>query len=203
MNSHVKKAVISEHKTWSRFVTAIWVTLLACSVVLNLLLSQRVKQVTGLLTDIQSERKLQVGADVPTLEAKDLTGKSFSVLYSETDQQTILYVFTPQCCWCERNLQNIKKLASETHSKYKLIGLSLSNDGLRDYLEKNNLNFTVYTEPPFSVTSAYKLGGTPQTIVISPEGKIIKNWIGAYTEDVAVEVEDFFKIHLPGVEDKQ
>lgn len=45
----------------------------------------------------------------------------------------------------------------------------------------------------------YKLGATPQTIVVSPEGKVIKNWMGAYSGDKAREVEEYFNVRLPGL----
>lgn len=119
--------------------------------------------------------------------------------YSEINQPTVLYVFTPQCHWCSENLENLKTLAKETNGKYRLIGLSLNRDGLEDYLQKNKLDFLIYTDIPSGVEAAYKFGGTPQTLVISPEGKVIKNWVGVYTGDVASEVESYFKVNLPRI----
>lgn len=123
--------------------------------------------------------------------------------FSEVAEPTVLYVFTPQCHWCSENLDNIRVLAKETRGKYKLIGLSLNNEGLEDYLQKTKLDFPVYRDIPSNVKSAYKFGGTPQTIVISPEGKVIKNWVGVYTDDVASEVEGYFKLSLPGLKKKE
>ena len=45
----------------------------------------------------------------------------------------------------------------------------------------------------------YKLGSTPQTIVISPEGKVLQDWVGAYVGDQKSQVEAFFQVTLPGL----
>jgi hypothetical protein len=49
------------------------------------------------------------------------------------------------------------------------------------------------------MASAYKLGGTPQTLVVSEDGKVMKNWKGAYMSNIQKEVEDYFHIDLPGI----
>jgi hypothetical protein len=43
------------------------------------------------------------------------------------------------------------------------------------------------------------LESTPQTIIISPDGRVMKNWVGAYGESLRPEVEAYFGIKLPGL----
>ena len=43
------------------------------------------------------------------------------------------------------------------------------------------------------------LGSTPQTIVVSPEGKVLKVWTGAYDDKLKSEIEDYFGTQLPGL----
>ena len=50
-----------------------------------------------------------------------------------------------------------------------------------------------------SEDNAYRLSGTPQTIVVSSRGEVMKNWNGAYVGDVKHEVESYFGIILPGL----
>ena len=38
-----------------------------------------------------------------------------------------------------------------------------------------------------------------KTIVVSPDGKVLQNWVGAYTEVRQSEVEKFFEVSLPGL----
>jgi len=186
-----------------RIFIAVAIILLVGSTILNVLLSQKVRYLTDTLNELESQSRLNEGENVPSFEAKDLSEKSVTISYSDTNQPTVLYIFTPQCRWCSENLANIKALANETRGKYRLIGLSLNKEELNTYVEKNNFDFPIYTDIPTAVESAYKFGGTPQTLVISPEGKVIKNWIGVYTGDVASDVESYFKVSLPGVEKKE
>lgn len=170
--------------------------LLTASTILNVLLAQKINNLTNTLDEIKAESRLNEGEVVPLFEAKDLFGKSIVLNFSESTQPTVLYVFTPQCHWCSENLENIKALTKEIRGKYRLVGLSLNKDGLDEYLQKTKLDFPVYTDVSSNTKSAYKFGGTPQTLVISSEGKVIKNWIGVYTDDVGAEIADYFKITL-------
>lgn len=43
----------------------------------------------------------------------------------------------------------------------------------------------------------YGLGSTPQIIIVSPDGKVLQNWVGAYTGVEQAEVEKFFGVTLP------
>ena len=63
------------------------------------------------------------------------------------------------------------------------------------------LEFPVYTDLPILTMREYKLGGTPQTIVVSPQGQVNRIWSGAFAEDLKREVEDYFGVKLPGIMD--
>lgn len=52
---------------------------------------------------------------------------------------------------------------------------------------------------PVDVKANYKFGGTPQTLVVSADGHVIKNWTGAYSGSLKTEIEGFFQIELPGL----
>ena len=205
MSFKAENYVQNENKKNERFriIAVIAVILLIGSTALNVLLSQKVRYLTGELSAAESQGRLNEGESVPLLKAKDLTGNPAIISYSENSQPTVLYIFTPQCHWCLENINNIKLLANETRGKYRLIGLSLNKNELDAYIEKNNLSFPVYTDISSEVKSSYKFGGTPQTLVVSPEGKVLKNWIGVYTDDVASEVESYFNISLPKTEKKE
>jgi peroxiredoxin len=202
MASQTEDKILSLNKqmNWLRFVVTFSLILLVCSTVLNVFLSRKVRELNSSLEYINSQGKLQVGADVSPIEDKDINGNSVSISYSNINQPTILYIFTPKCIWCARNLKNVKALANETKGNYRFVGLSLSKNNLKEYVAANSIDFVIYTDIPSSVVAAYKLGGTPQTIVISPSGKVVKNWFGAYQESIASEVESYFKIRLPGLE---
>ena len=96
-------------------------------------------------------------------------------------------------------MDNFKTLLSKESGEYRFIGLSLSEDNLAEYVAKNDLNVPVYSGLSPEMLRTYKLGSTPQTIVISPEGKVLQDWAGAYVGDQKSQVEAFFHVNLPGL----
>lgn len=179
--------------------------LLLCSASLNLLLARDVKNLKASVLYLKAEmrsqrqRELKIGDSLPRIEIKNLDGRSLVLDYPESGPATILYIFAPQCVWCTRNLPNVTSLADRTRSNYLFIGISLSKDTLREYVAQHNLNFPVYTDLTAEAISAYHLGGTPRTLVVSPGGRIVRNWFGAYGGELRREIEGFFKIRLPGI----
>jgi hypothetical protein len=67
------------------------------------------------------------------------------------------------------------------------------------YVAKNDLKVPVYSNLSPETLKTYKLASTPQTIVISPEGKILQNWVGAYGGTQKSQVEACFHTTLPGL----
>jgi hypothetical protein len=79
------------------------------------------------------------------------------------------------------------------------VGLSLTDKDLKNYLTDKQIDMPVFLNPAEQSRSQYRLGPTPQTIVVSPDGKIIGNWIGAYNGVQEAEVVKFFGVNLPGL----
>jgi hypothetical protein len=75
----------------------------------------------------------------------------------------------------------------------------LSEDGVAQYVAKNALEIPVYSALSPETLKNYKLGSTPQTIVVSADGEVLQNWIGAYVGEQKSQVEAFFHVTLPGV----
>ncbi len=58
------------------------------------------------------------------------------------------------------------------------------------------MQLAVYTAQP-STVEAYHLGETPMTILLSPEGSVLKIWRGAYTGGTKASIEAYFHLKLP------
>ena len=78
------------------------------------------------------------------------------------------------------------------------MAVSLSADGLKEYLNTNHLTFPVYVA---GKKAARGLGvvGTPSTIVIGSDGNVKKVWRGAHVGKVGDEVSQLFHVDLPEV----
>ena len=167
--------------------------------ILNVLLAHKVRSLTHARSAIITEHQLKIGTIVQPIKAKRLGGAQEVISYQGTKQPTVLYVFTPPCTWCARNMDNLKTLLDKEKGQYRFIGLSLSEKTLPEYIAKNDLELPIYSALSPETLMTYKLGSTPQTIVISPEGKVLQDWAGAYTGDQKSQVEAFFHVTLPGL----
>lgn len=174
--------------------------MLVTSVVLNVMLSLRVRELTGMQNAVRENRELVAGTVVPSFTARRLDGGSETITYTGSVRPTVLYIFTPQCGWCTRNLDNLRTLIAQKGEGFRFIGVSLSGVGLEKYVADHQLPFPVYTDIPKETGEAYKMGGTPQTVVISPQGQVIQNWVGAYAGDQKTQVEAYFDVTLPGIQ---
>lgn len=205
-------ATITDHSLFSkgrpipqsnkrRIYTTTLVILLLTSAGVNVLLTQQISDMRAAIRMLKQEiaavEPLQNGKLFPPIQAQDVTGKTATLNLLGDSKSTILYVFSPQCSWCARNLENLKALATVNGEKYKLIGLSTSSAGLNDYVVEHGLGFPVYAMLPSDRTGLRT--GTPRTLVISADGKIIENWFGAYGGELQKKVEDYFQVTLPGV----
>lgn len=173
--------------------------LLICSVGLNVLLAKKINVLRNSLLAVKSEHSLPVGTLLSPIEARDLDDQVRVVSYNSGTLPTILYVFTPACGWCTKNLSNLRTLAEQTNGRYRIVGLSLSSHSLREYITKNDLRFPIYAGLSPQVVVSYRLGGTPQTILVSDEGKLLREWKGAFMGVTKDEIEKYFDVKLPGI----
>ena len=170
--------------------------LLLVSVGFNYFLAHKNRQFRRVIAHIKEEARLREGDMVPYFEGRDIDGRPVVVRYL---RPTLVYVLKPSCPWCNRNVANINALAGFAKSKYEVVGISLSPDGLREHVSASQYQFPIVAEIPATTAVELKLGGTPQTIVISRESKVIRSWIGAYSGATAVAIQDFFGFTLPGL----
>lgn len=172
--------------------------LLIFSVSINLLLAYTLwenrKSYSALENAIEYDKGVLPGEKVPSLTAFDLNNEEINISYK--DKPTVLYVFTPDCGWCLKNLENLKTLVTQTKNAYSFIGISLKNNNLDQYIKNNEINFPIYHSPPKDVYRDYKMGRTPQTFVISPDGYVIATWAGAFEGENRKQIEEFFDVSL-------
>jgi peroxiredoxin len=192
----------SERQTPKRFSTTAFAAVeiaLAVSVTLNVLLAHRLEGLNNARSARIADHLLLPGSTVPTITANRLGGHEERISFQDSNQPTVLYVFTPPCSWCARNLDNLETLVAKERSQYRFIGLSLGKEGLSEYVAAHGLTIPIYTDLSAETQKAYKLGGTPQTIVISSEGRVLQDWAGAYVAAQKSQVEAFFHVSLPGI----
>jgi hypothetical protein len=140
---------------------------------------------------------LTAGQKLPELSGKSV-GQGATRIQFGIAQPTLFYVFTPECSFCKKNLPNIRALATRLRTTHRIIGVSLTSTRLSAYLKENPLPFDyVLYDIEETGKTAYKLGATPHTIVVSKDGILQKDWVGAYFGDVSKVVGAFFHWEFP------
>ena len=175
-------------KAWQHHASII---LLILSVGINVVLVKRLHALTHVDTGLQS------GERVHALDVTSLDGRPVRIAFTG-DLPTVLYYFSPTCAWCERNWDNVRALAAGAPGRYQLIGLSTSAE-IGEFMQKRGLAFDVYSGVSDEAVRTYHLNGTPQTVVVSGKGTVIRAWPGAYTPDATREIERQFGLSLPGI----
>jgi peroxiredoxin len=141
---------------------------------------------------------LRVGQQLPPFAAKTLDGVSYR-RSRDTGRPAILYAFSPSCSWCARNLANAQAVAHQTKGTFDFVAVALSNDGLKKCISDNQLDWTIVNDVPEDILSAYRLYGTPATIVLDRDNKVLHAWSGAFSGNVSEEVERALAVKLPGL----
>ena len=174
--------------------------LLFISLGLNLYLGWRVKRDKIAPTAAQVTQRLSAGVEIQQVRATTLDGKQETISFAGSQKPTVFYVLSPSCVWCERNNENINAIAKEKADNFRFIGLSLANQNLSGYLQSHRFTFPVYANVAPESIAMLGLGVTPQTIIVGPDGRVIKNWVGAYSSSIQPQVEEFFGVRLPGLD---
>lgn len=183
----------------SRFVSSARAALVAALLVsagLNIVLASRAVRQRAVIDELRAGRQQLVGRRIGPIPVVDLEGRQSGLEFTYGSRSTVVYVFEPGCGWCVRNREAIAALAGQAGESYRFVGLSLSDQGLGQYLADNPMPFEVYGGLDRETISSYELGGTPRTLVIGADGTVLRNWTGAYTGDVRSEIEAYFGISI-------
>jgi hypothetical protein len=147
---------------------------------------------------LTSKGAVSIGSVVPRITVRDSQDGTELLDYA-VSSGTILYVFSPACAWCIRNVAAVQALATQTAARYRFVGLSLSDVGLSQFLVLNKPAFPVLQPRSLAELSAYHPGMTPETLVISKQRIVLADWRGAYTNATKDSIEEFFSVNLPQI----
>jgi len=174
-----------------RTAISIGVVVILASLALNAYLGWRLYRLGETLDHLKAAERLVVGAQVPEIKARSLDGRESIIEFQKDGRPTLLYFFSPGCETCERNVANIRMLAQQKGGQYRIIGFSLSDEGLESYVKEKDFNFPVYYGLGVEPTLAYRLGRVPQTTLVSVDGKVLANWHGPYNGREREAIESY------------
>ncbi len=138
---------------------------------------------------------LPAGSKAPAFEGTSLTGAKVSLDFSDK-RPTLLYVFSPTCHWCEKNLENIRTIV-KTRRDLRVIGVNIGPKLDAEAAKKQPFDEVV--QPSSRTFQAYRFSGMPATVLIEPGGRITNAWAGAYAGPVAADISKTLAVTLPGL----
>lgn len=170
-------------------------TLLAASTAMNFFAADRLFYQRGPIAP------LSPGSHVAAIAGIDPTGAATRITYSGA-LPTVVYHFSPACTWCERNWSNVRALVAQTAGRYRFVAVSVQPASAA-FVAARNLSFPIASGIAAETRDSYHLGGTPQTILVSPSGTVLHTWSGVYSGRQAADIESFFGVRLPGLSDAE
>jgi|SRR5687768_15165752 len=155
---------------------------------------------------------LTKGDMVPPLRGFGINGTTVTVNYSSQSKPTVVYVVQVANGGARGfgkiNEANFAALVKQAGSRFHFVFVVPEDDGsLTRYVTTAKVEWgttpvTIMANVPDDVRQAYSMFAYPQTIVISPEGKVLESFQGAYTPSSRSAqpevIQRYFGVTLPG-----
>jgi hypothetical protein len=165
-------------------------TLLCVSATMNLLQSERLRAARG------REERPAIGTRVPSIDLIASDATSTHIDYPRGGLPTIFYYFSASCSWCERNWESVRTLADGTRGRYRVVALTTNGEDVRR-TRASGLPLPTFWGLSEQQRAAYQFRGTPHTLLVSADGRVVRSWSGAYARDVKTDLERYFQVSLP------
>jgi hypothetical protein len=92
----------------------------------------------------------------------------------------------------------VNSLIEQTAGRYRLVILSTVAEGVEEYRATHGMKASIFAVAT-TTKVAWKLGGTPQTFLVSTEGVLLRSWSGAYAGEQKKDLETYLQVRLPGL----
>lgn len=143
----------------------------------------------------------QTGEQVGGLEVAEGDSSAATAMSSAGQASTVVYVFSDGCAWCRQNSPAIASLYSQAGDRFRFVGVSVGHQAAPSTPPTTlPLPFAVRRLAQRDGPFAQKVPGTPYTLVLSPQGTVLRSWMGAYAGTAKTEIEGFFHVKLPEIE---
>lgn len=152
----------------------------------------------GLIATMSRRDAPKVGTIVDSLQLLTVTGDHVNLPIAKRERPAVLYVFTPTCKWCAKNVDNIQHFFAATRDRYDYVGLSLTSSGLKEYLDRTRLNFQVYVVEKNQISQGINLTLTPETLVFDRDGRLQRVFDGYYTPETSKAISSYFGLNRDG-----
>ena len=134
-----------------------------------------------------------MGDKGPNVIAKDLSGKTHSLMDSKKDY-LIVYMFAPSCEHCQEQTPKLVKWYNEGGKEYADVFAIALDSNLEDpnelanYIKKTNMPFTcVWDATNRSIYAKYYVDITPEIYIMNPDRTIIAKNLKVFQIDTMID----------------
>jgi peroxiredoxin len=123
-----------------------------------------------------------VNSKAPDFTLKDVNGKTVS-LSTFTGKVVLLNFFATWCPPCRAEMPSFNKLSlalKQRGLEVVVISSDRSINDLKDFLEKNKVDFPVLFDADRNVAKQYRVFSMPTTFLINKNGMIVEKFYGEY-----------------------
>lgn len=131
----------------------------------------------------EQEKKLVEGVRAPEFTLKDINGNDFK-LSSLLGKYVMLDFWGSWCGWCIKALPNLKECYNKhkDSGKFEIVSIDCNDTEAKwkAAVKQHDMAWTqVKSEKQNDIATLYGVSGYPTFIIINPEGKIIKRYVGS------------------------
>jgi peroxiredoxin len=165
-------------KNWLSILLIIMIVLMAAEI--GVLMHQNRQLRSMIENPVKKYEALKQNQSVPPLSGIDLDGNAVTVEYSQDEPYTLMLWFSASCPSCEDNLHFWNMLFADYDSEnFRLIGVCSDDpDDARRIADEYGLDYPVIIPDDESIIREYGATALPLTMLISPEGAVVKVWPG-------------------------
>lgn len=117
----------------------------------------------------------QINSLAPDFVSEDVFGNKVA-LSSFRDKKSVLLVFWATWCgYCAKELPDLKTFTQRHQGKIQIIAVDSGEprQTIKDYIEKENINFLMLLDEQRKIWNQYLIRGTPSHFLIAKDGKIV------------------------------
>jgi len=144
--------------------------------------------------ETNDEAKANEPVMAPDFELESMDGSIIKL--SETrDKNVIINFWYTGCQFCVVEMPDLQKLQDTYQDDLLLLAINVgeSKEKVEEFLDENNLIFTVLLDEDMNVAYDYGIRSFPTTIAVNKKGEVIGGYIGMLTYEQMEQLYGFFE----------
>lgn len=117
----------------------------------------------------------RIDALAPNFASEDIFGNKITLNSFRNKKPVLLVFWATWCGYCAKEKEDLKTFTSRYQDKIRVLAVDSGEpkEVIKDYIEKENINFLMLLDEQRKIWNQYLIRGTPSHFLIDKEGKII------------------------------